>query len=590
MAEAVSCLSLERCSISRAAPEPLLDNSLAIKAAQRPRLPGINDMASIQEILDSVLRQERALREEHARLRTLVQQHHDTLSEKIDAISSSSVLPASVSSAPEPKLAISAGTLAVPTTPGEPKSLSSGNQGLQAPVPAGQADETVKKAKQMKIDQQKAKEEADALARVMKLPKETATGLQLKVKRLVTGHNFEFAMGAVILLNMLTTAVQLQWQGYAKGHILGFRDNDANWSQVKVAFDTLTFLFNLVYLVELILRLFAIRLPFFKSVFNLLDTAIVVSTCAETFIIEPFFADAGTINLSALRIMRFFRVFRMGRVTHLLHTMENLREMRILIQTLIVSVRGLVWSVILIGGIILASSVIIAQLSHTFLLDESVSIERRQFMYLSFGTTARACYSIFVCTFTTSWPSYATPYIEEVGSGFTFFFIPFVVLVNFAVIRVVAALFLKQTMHVADCENEAEESLRMAEKESIAVELATMFEAADTSKNGAISMQEFAEVLANPEVIGCLSHLDIEIDEAVALFGVLCADDGEADYEEFLNAALKVNSPAKTIDSLQILHQVLEMHKLVQNVHHHTNQHLQAPQTLWNHSEIFQHG
>lgn len=117
------------------------------------------------------------------------------------------------------------------------------------------------------------------------------------------------------------------------------------------------------------------------------------------------------------------------------------------------------------------------------------------------------------------------------------------------------------------CEHEQAEAAKMREKEKIASELAKIFVQADTSGNGAISQQEFRQMLANEEVVVCLSHLGIEIDEAVALFGVLCVDDGEADYEEFLNGALKVNGSAKTIDTLQILHQVLEMHRLLQKIH-----------------------
>jgi len=380
----------------------------------------------------------------------------------------------------------------------------------------------------------------------------------------VRGNSFDFVMGFVILLNMATTAVQLQWEGYSHAYRLGLRRDDASWGSVKIAFDALEVIFNLLYLAELIMRVIVFRCAFFRSTFNLLDVLIVASTCSDTFIIQPLMGDSGVVNLSALRIMRFFRVFRMGRLSQLLHTMEHLREMRILIQTLIVSVRGLLWSVILIGGICLASSIVMAQLSNAFLFDESIDFERRRWMYKTFGTTARAAYTIFCCTFTGTWTQISDPYIEDVGSGFALFFVPFVVFVNFAVMRVVAALFLKQTMRIADLENEQEESLRMKEKETTASELAKIFNEADTSKNGAISRDEFYQVLANEKVVQCLAHLEIDIDEAVALFGVLCADDGEADYEEFLNGALKVNGGARTIDTLQILHHVLDMHRLMQ--------------------------
>lgn len=519
----------------------------------------------MQEILNSVLRQEAALREEHAQLRGVLQKQHEVISGKVDSMASQQVIPETLVPVQEAKLA--AATKSTEFSLFLEGSQSPQPQAKQVPLESQMTissfhpDDAVKLAKQMKIRQTQDAEEA--LRGQIKCDIETATGLTLRMRKIVLSHTFDIFMGIVILVNMFVTAVQLQWQGYGSAHRLGISADDKNWSKVEVAFDTLDVLFNLVYLIEFLMRLIAIRLAFCKSLFNLMDALIVLSTCSETFIIKPFAGDGSAVNLSALRIMRFFRIFRMGRVTHLLHTMENLREMRILIQTLMVSVRGLVWSVMLIGGIILAAAIVMAQLTQHCLFDQAITFERREWMYLAFGTTARATYTIFVCTFTTSWNLYAGPYIEEVGAGFAFFFIPFVVLVNFAVMRVVAALFLKQTMQCADSENNAEELLKLQEKEAIAAELEKIFEQADTSKNGAISRAEFIGMLANEEVVACLSRLDIEIDEAVALFGVLCADDGEADYEEFLNGALKVNSGAKTIDTLQILHQVLEMHKAI---------------------------
>jgi len=156
---------------------------------------------------------------------------------------------------------------------------------------------------------------------------------------------------------------------------------------------------------------------------SMVDGELIPIANEDHFLKYPIWTPRLSMALS-VTFLRFGRVFRMGRMTQVLHTMEHLREMRILIQTLIVSVRGLVWSVFLIGGIVLAASIVMVQLSHSFLFDESIPFERRKWMYNSFGTIFRSCYSMFECTFTGQWPRYAYPYIEEVHSAFAFFFMP----------------------------------------------------------------------------------------------------------------------------------------------------------------------
>ena len=80
-----------------------------------------------------------------------------------------------------------------------------------------------------------------------------------------------------------------------------------------------------------------------------------------------------------------------------------------------------------------------------------------------------------------------------------------------------------------------------------------LFSEADTSGDGSLSKSEFREMLRNSEVIRIFDSLEIEIEEAINLFGVLCADDGEADYDEFVTGAYKLKGGARTIDTLQIM-------------------------------------
>lgn len=117
----------------------------------------------------------------------------------------------------------------------------------------------------------------------------------------------------------------------------------------------------------------------------------------------------------------------------------------------------------------------------------------------------------------------------------------------------------------------------MCEREKFASELRLIFSTADSSGDGAISKDEFTSMLSDPAIITGFQKLDLEIDEVVALFGVLSADDGDADYEEFLNGAMKMKSSARTIDTVQIMHQQLATQRALQEIQEHLGIHIKAP-------------
>merc|ERR1719440_1177622 len=108
----------------------------------------------------------------------------------------------------------------------------------------------------------------------------------------------------------------------------------------------------------------------------------------------------------------------------------------------------------------------------------------------------------------------------------------------------------------------------MKQKARFAAELHEIFAEADTSQDGSISKEEFEAMLENESVISHFAKLDLEIDEVVALFGVLSADDDEADYQEFLNGALQMKGSARTIDTVRILHHQFRLQRDVDAICH----------------------
>lgn len=228
----------------------------------------------------------------------------------------------------------------------------------------------------------------------------------------------------------------------------------------------------------------------------------------------------------------------------------------------------MIWSVVLLGIIIFAGGVIMAQLAFDVLDDPDADIgpDMQSWLWKSFGTAGAAIYTIFECTFTARWALFARPLIEEVSYHFAVFWIFWVIGVNFLTMRVVSALFLKHTLAVAAVDEERMAMETMKKRQKFAGYIRDIFIRADSSGDGAISAEEFAIMIKDNEVVRMFAELDLEEDEVTALFGVLCSDDGVADYEEFLAGALKMKGSARIIDSVQVMYMQMKISRDVKAV------------------------
>merc|ERR1719410_2732494 len=96
---------------------------------------------------------------------------------------------------------------------------------------------------------------------------------------------------------------------------------------------------------------------------------------------------------------------------------------------------------------------------------------------------------------TGTWTILARSLIDDVNDLFFIFWYIFVIVVNFAITRVIAAMFLKQTMAVAAQDAEKHGLERLKKKETFAQKLKLIFEAADSSGDGVIDADEFVEMM-----------------------------------------------------------------------------------------------
>merc|ERR1719428_2088568 len=103
---------------------------------------------------------------------------------------------------------------------------------------------------------------------------------------------------------------------------------------------------------------------------------------------KPIGMSKGGAKVAMARLVKLLRVVRVVKVI-------SFSELRILIKTLSMSIQSLAWSVLLIGGVILAGGVFMVQLLVGYMEDENNPLESRLWVYNRFGGSMRAIYTMF---------------------------------------------------------------------------------------------------------------------------------------------------------------------------------------------------
>lgn len=374
------------------------------------------------------------------------------------------------------------------------------------------------------------------------------------------GHRrwFDFAVSILVLLNWFVTFVELEWRGSENAARLGIGPDDQNWHTAQRVFRLMELGFVAIFSMELPVRIFLQRLSFFRDPLNISDSFVILLAALESFVVSPA-QDGGAASTKILgltRALRVLRAVRLLRFVRLLRVMRVFASLRVMVRTLCTCMDSLMWSMAVVGFIIMSAAMLMVQLTSDIIADESRSTELRVWCYKYYGTMFRASYTMFEATFSGAWASrLSRPLMEEVSGFFALFWLIYIAVVNFAVMRVLSAVFLKQTMDVANVDHERTSLLKMKEKEKILGTLREVFRLGDQEADGYLRRWEFEEMLEDQQILGLFKGIGLDPPELAMLFDLLEEDDGAADLEEFLAVALKLKSGVRTVDMIQVLHE-----------------------------------
>lgn len=251
----------------------------------------------------------------------------------------------------------------------------------------------------------------------------------MKIRRFILSPKFELLIGCVIVIDMALLGAEFQLLGRDRGAALGLETGGSLHDEHHGWLHPFLYIFVAVYAIEFCLRMWATKKAFFRGFYNLFDALILGTGLAEIVLI--FFGESISF-LRALRLCRLCRVLRLAKVVRLMAVCQDLY---IIFKTLSSSVYSLAWSMMFVFLCIFGSGLVLCEIVGEVLEERSHDPAALAWAYEHFGTTTRTVYSLFEATFTAKWTALARPMISDLHWLFSIYWVLFVIIVNFAIIR-----------------------------------------------------------------------------------------------------------------------------------------------------------
>mmetsp|Transcript_33369 Transcript_33369/g.76161 ORF Transcript_33369/g.76161 Transcript_33369/m.76161 type:complete len:699 (-) Transcript_33369:46-2142(-) len=381
-------------------------------------------------------------------------------------------------------------------------------------------------------------------------------------------------IGVLIVTNTIIMFLQLEWEGRRTAVRETFYSDssvpDQQW--IEEAFAITEHVFAWVYLSELIMRLIHMRVAYFLEKTNYLDIFVVAVNFIDLYILTAVASGSG----GDLAVVKVLRLARLARTVRFVRVLKIWPALRVLVNTIARSIGSLIWSMVILGVFGLVGAMILCQASQDFIKDRSSNFETRQEVNAMYGTSTKAVWTMFELTMSGCWPNYASILITEVSPLFAVFFALYVSVVVFAVIRIITALFLKDTLQVASQDAESVWQAKVKSKNENTARLVAFFMAADGNGDGKLTKEEFKELVSKDQARAYLAALDVEVHEAGELFTLLDDDGtGEITYTHFVDSVLKLRGPARSQDIVALTREFKRINQKLEKVEQQTQQALQ---------------
>mmetsp|Transcript_65243 Transcript_65243/g.180970 ORF Transcript_65243/g.180970 Transcript_65243/m.180970 type:complete len:571 (+) Transcript_65243:59-1771(+) len=363
---------------------------------------------------------------------------------------------------------------------------------------------------------------------------------RMKVARLVNSGTFESLCCFLIVSNAIFFGIEAQYMA------------ELQLADPPEFLEVVGVVYTLWFVLELILRVVPSFSDFLCSeqrVWNVVDSCIVIVSLVELTMRIWQINFQGGQNFTYIRLIRTARTVRIFRIIRILKVFTSLR---ILLYSVMNTLRSLIWTMVLLGGILYVFGLLFTQAvtEHMVEFGEVPGISRY------YGNLPRSVYTLFkAVTGGVDWQEVAVP-LGIVSPMWEIVFVIFIAFTQFAVLNVVTGTFCQSAIESANHDKDVMVQAQMASKQRYTEQLQELFETLDPTNSGRITPSTFEESLNDRQVQAYFHSLEITVDDAWNLFRLL--DDNESnsiDLEEFVTGCLRLRGSARSIDIHMLMYE-----------------------------------
>ncbi|CAE8608224.1 unnamed protein product [Polarella glacialis] len=361
------------------------------------------------------------------------------------------------------------------------------------------------------------------------------------LEQFLESDKFEILISLLLCANVLFLALELQFHGLIEGYRVGFYDTpyprEEDWVQIDFFFYVGDLVFTAIFCIDVTVRIVVLRSKFWRKAINWLDFVVVatsVISLLQSLDVSPMF-------------LRLLRIAKLTRALRLVTTSHASQSLQILLKCLASSVDTLFWSFLLLVFIQIVAGMVIANLASEFISDSSNDPKMRRQVFILYGTFTRTFLTMFEILFA-NWAPACRVLVDNVSEWFSLFFLFYRCVIGFAVINVINAVFVQQTLKIASSDEGIAYKQKQKDQVRYTQKVKKLFQSVDVSSDGNLTFDEFAQLVENPKLKFWMSQLELEYHDLQGLFEMLDDGDGEISLEEFVEGAGRLKGTAKTID------------------------------------------
>lgn len=379
----------------------------------------------------------------------------------------------------------------------------------------------------------------------------TSWRLRSKIHWLVQTTHFELFFAMAIITNSLLIGASVEYQAQFPH------------DETPLTFYVIAHFFAVLFLVELSVRWFAEGCGFWCSQtrwWNYLDAFIVTSSLFEvaTDYLRLTGGEEGAVgSVGNVRVLRIIRVTRLIRILRITRIMRFVRALRTLVYSILVTLKSLVWAMLLLIMIIYLFAILFTQAISEHLAgkpvgesDDGCSEENSTYLLQRYwGSIMTSMTTLYqAISGGVSWDVVAYP-LYQVHTTLFLLFCVFIAFAYFAVLNVVTGVFCQSAIESTQRDQDLQVQAMVANRKMYVDKIQKLFKNIDSQDSGYLTLKEFEEHLAEPAVQAYFATLELDTADAWTLFKLIdCEKANKVDVNEFIDGCMRLKGSAKSID------------------------------------------